>query len=91
MNGRKAKLLRAQVAPVAIQWLSTLMSDEEASKITVDNFESKLPRRSYIYLRSKFRLSAYSTRWFYRKIKKFARKNTTRSITSITFNCIDET
>lgn len=77
MNGKKVKELRKTALDFAVEWLKTMVSPEEAEKITpqaVLKFESNQDR--YVYGNGTRQLSAYSTKYFLRKLKKAYKNNT---------------
>ena len=39
MNGRQAKKLRRKAKELTVEWLQALLSEHEASKINLQNFE----------------------------------------------------
>ena len=39
MNGKKAKQLRKKSKELVIEWLKTMLIDEEKKKLSMDNFE----------------------------------------------------
>jgi hypothetical protein len=43
---------------------------EDKSKINLKNLDQFLPRQTHIFANNKFMLSAYSLKWFYKKVKK---------------------
>ena len=74
MNGRKAKSIRQHAKQMLIDWLKTMVSDEEAKDITLDNFKDYLPKEKHVFANRKLLLSAYSFKWFVKKIKTKVRK-----------------
>jgi|TARA_R100000742_G_C4230322_1_gene52046 hypothetical protein len=74
MNGSKAKSIRRHAKQILIDWLRTMVSDEEAKDITLDNFKDYLPKEKYVFANRKLLLSAYSFKWFVKKIKTKVRK-----------------
>tara|TARA_R100000664_G_scaffold10073_1_gene16718 strand:+ start:7258 stop:7518 length:261 start_codon:yes stop_codon:yes gene_type:complete len=71
MNGKKAKNLRRKSKELLIEWLKTMVPDgEDTNKITIKNLNQFLPEQTHIYANNKLMLSAYSLRWFYKKVKK---------------------
>ncbi len=53
-----------------IEWISTLVPEgEDATKI-IKNLHEFLPEQTHIFANNKFMLSAYSLRWFYKKVKQ---------------------
>ena len=70
MNGKKAKQLRKKSKDLVIEWLKTMLIDEEKKKLSLDNFENYLPEQKYIYTNKKIKVSSYTPRWFLKKLKK---------------------
>ena len=43
---------------------------EDATKITKKNLDEFLPQQTHIFANNRFMMSAYSLRWFYKKVKQ---------------------
>jgi len=83
MNGRKAKQIRNHAKFMLLDWLRTMVSEKEAAKIDESNFEDYLPSQGYVYANRKIILSAYSFKWFIKKIKKILKKERSRDVRTI--------
>ena len=71
MNGRKAKRLRKRATQLLIRWIRSMTPDgEDATKITIKNLHELLPEDTHIFANGKYMVSAYSLRWFYKKVKQ---------------------
>lgn len=71
MNGRKAKRLRRKAEDLLISWIRTMVPEgEDATKINKKNLYEFLPQQTHIFANNRFMLSAYSLRWFYKKVKQ---------------------
>ena len=71
MNGRKAKRLRRRAEELLISWIRTMVPEgEDATKITKKNLDEFLPEQTHIFANNRFMLSAYSLKWFYKKVKQ---------------------
>ena len=71
MNGRKAKRLRRKAEDLLISWIRTMVPEgEDATKINKKNLHEFLPQHTHIFANNRFMLSAYSLRWFYKKVKQ---------------------
>ena len=71
MNGRKAKRLRKRGKELLVEWLYSIIPDEEdKQQISVNNIEEYLSEQTHIYTNRKFLLSAYSLKWIYKKVKR---------------------
>ena len=71
MNGRKSKLYRKTGKQILVDWLRSIIPDEEeGATITVKNIEDYLSDQTHIHLNRKFLLSAYSLKWIYKRVKR---------------------
>lgn len=69
MNGRKAKLARKLANDLALGWMKTLVSEEEAKKINEDNFMDFMPKQTHLMTEGQMRLMPNSYRWFVKQVK----------------------
>ena len=70
MNGKKAKQIRKKSRQLVVDWLQTMLVEEEVKKLSVDNIEKYLPDETHFYANNKLMVSAYTPRWFAQRIKK---------------------
>jgi len=70
MNGKKAKQIRKKSKQLVVDWLKTMLVEEEVKKLSVDNIEKYLPDETHFYANNKLMVSAYTPRWFAQRIKK---------------------
>ena len=71
MNSRKAKALRRKAEDLLISWIRTMVPEgEDVTKINKKNLHEFLPEQTHIFANNRFMLSAYSLRWFYKRIKR---------------------
>jgi len=71
MNGKRAKEVRRKGRQILVEWLRSIIPDEEDSKqINVNNLEEYLSEQTHVYLNRKFMLSAYSLKWIYKRVKR---------------------
>jgi hypothetical protein len=71
MSGKKSKQLRRKAENLLISWIRTMVPEgEDVSKINKKNLHEFLPEQTHIFANNKFMLSAYSLRWFYKRIKR---------------------
>lgn len=71
MNQRKSKQLRRKSESLLIDWIRTMTPEgEDATKITKKNLHEFIPEQTHLFANNKFMLSAYSLRWFNKKVKK---------------------
>ncbi len=74
MNGKKAKQIRKKSRQLVVDWLQTMLVEEEVKKLSVDNIEKYLPDETHFYANNKLMVSAYTPRWFAQRIKKSNKK-----------------
>ena len=71
MSGKKSKLLRRKAEGLLIDWIRTMVPEgEDTKKINKKNLHEFLPEQTHIFANNKFMLSAYSLRWFIKKVKR---------------------
>ena len=74
MNGKKAKQIRKKSRQLVVDWLKTMLVEEEVKKLSVDNIEKYLPDETHFYANNKLMVSAYTPRWFAQRLKKSNKK-----------------
>ena len=71
MNGKKSKLIRRRAEGKLIDWLRTMIPEgEDVSRINKKNLHEFLPEQTHVFGMGRMLLSAYSLRWFTKKIKR---------------------
>ena len=73
MNLKKERQIRKHAQTLMLDWLKTVVPDEEKPKITLDNLQDFIPNQTHIYANGQLRVSAYTLRWFAKRIKKLVR------------------
>ena len=67
----KLKELKKRIRPIQVEWLKSLLPQEEADKITVDNVEGLLPEDNYMKGIKGITLVFMSDRWLLKQLKKY--------------------
>ena len=75
MNGRKAKRIRRHANQLVLEWLKTMLTDEEAKKLNPKNMDKYMPAQTHFFANRSIHLSAYTPCWFQQRIKRIIRKN----------------
>lgn len=70
MNGRKTKAIRKKALYLLVEWLKTLVSPDEATKLKVADAFKLMPPQTHVYSNNRLMLSAFSLKWIVKKIKK---------------------
>lgn len=73
MNSKKCKRISRQTDLLLVEWLKTLVSEEEQEKINTSNVHSFLPDANYFYVGRTLRLSFYTPKWVRQTIKKLSK------------------
>ena len=82
MNSKKEKLVRRNAKQLMLDWLRSVVPDDEKDKVQINNLEEYLPDQTHIYANRHLRVSAYTLRWFIKGIKKVV-KSTGKDITEV--------
>ena len=75
MNGRKAKRIRRHANQLVLEWLKTMLTDEEAKKLNPKNMDKYMPEQTHFIANRSLHLSAYTPRWFQQRIKRIIKQN----------------
>lgn len=70
MNQKKVKQLRKRIKPIQVEWLKSLLPDEQAKTITVDNVEGLLPDQTHVFGKGMLYLSYMSDKWIMKMLKR---------------------
>ena len=49
MNNKKVKQLRKLIKPIQVEWMKSLLSKEEADKVSLETIDELLPDEKYIF------------------------------------------
>ena len=71
MSEKRARELRKKSKLFFIDWIKTIIpDDEDTSKLTLKNINELLPKDTHYFANGRVWLSAYTVRWFNKKLKK---------------------
>tara|TARA_B100001057_G_C22856643_1_gene952915 strand:- start:2646 stop:2906 length:261 start_codon:yes stop_codon:yes gene_type:complete len=71
LNKRKVKELKKKIKPIQVEWLKSLLPQEEADKININNVEGLLPEDNYMKGIKGITLVYMSDRWLLKQLKKY--------------------
>ncbi len=71
MNQRKVRELRRRIKPIQVEWLRSLLPEEQAKTLTVDNVDELLPSETHMHTTDKTILSFMSDKWLMKKLKRY--------------------
>jgi len=81
MNGRKTKQIRRKSLMLLIDWVKTLVPEEDAKKLTIEQAADLVPKDTHIFTNGKLMLTAFSLKWINKKIKKLIKYKNINDIT----------
>jgi hypothetical protein len=69
MNSKNLKKVRRKAKHILVEWLHSLLSKEEASKINVKNILNFMPYQTHYFDGTTIRLQPWSYKWIVTKLK----------------------
>ena len=69
MNSKQLKKLRKLVKPLQVEWLQSILSEEQGKVITVDNVDELLPEQTHVFGNRQMHLSFMSDKWIMKILK----------------------
>lgn len=70
MNNKKVKQLRKLIKPIQVEWMKSLLPEEEANKVSLETIDDLLPDEKYIKSLKGVTLLHMSDKWILKKLKK---------------------
>jgi hypothetical protein len=87
MNRKTMKKINRHVSVISVQWLKSLMpNEEEADKITLDNYKNFLNQSPFYFRDNQIFNSSFTEKWTRRKLKKLFRRNPSKAIDSYNYS-----
>ena len=71
MNAKKVKALRKKVKSLQVEWMKTLLNEEEAAQVSLDNIDQLVPDEDYYVARKTMYLSFMTHKWIMKYLKKY--------------------
>ena len=75
MKKKVLKKIDAKVDSLLIEWLKSILSEDDRDQITKENYKQFLPTTKYILSNRTHYLSFYTYRWARQNIKKLVKKD----------------
>ena len=69
MNLKKEKQIRRKAKQLMVEWLRSVIPDEDKNKVTIENVHTYIPDQTHVYANQQLHISAYTLRWFIKRIK----------------------
>ena len=78
------KRISRQTERLLVEWIKSLLTEEEANKVTLDNVNTLLHAEYHTYTDQGLRLTPNTPKWIRQGLKKMVKENPTLDIESIT-------
>ena len=88
MNQKIMREIGRHTEKLLVQWIQSLVSEEEAEKINTKNVLQFIPEQVHYYANQQVNLSSYSPRWIKKYIKIIKKNNENINISDITLQDI---
>ena len=69
MNSKQLKKLRKLVKPLQVEWLQSILPEDQGKVITVDNVEELMPDQTHAFGNGQMHLSFMSDKWIMKILK----------------------
>ena len=70
MNSKKIKKLRKRVKHIQVEWLKSILPEEQSVPITVDNVNDLFPDQTHTFGGGQVYLSYMSDKWILKQLKR---------------------
>jgi len=74
MNSKQEKKIRKHAKHLMVEWLKSVVPEEEQEKVTIVNVHNYIPEQTHVYGNRSLHVSAYTLRWFIKGIKKLIKQ-----------------
>ena len=88
MKKRILKRISRHTETLLVAWVKSLLTEEEAAKVSLSNVGSLLPTEYHIYTDSGLRLTPNSPKWIRQGLKKMVKENPDLDIEAVTLENI---
>jgi len=82
MNRRLSKKINQKSIDIFLEWLSSVVSEEQAAQFVRKNYKEYIPDNAYYYVRGSHRNSLFTPRWIKRNLKRKLRQNPSKMLDS---------
>ena len=86
MNQKQIKKLRKLVKPIQVEWLRTLLPEDQAMTITVDNVEGLLPEQTHASGQGQLHMSYMTDKWIMKYLKQYPNITTYKELMEVSDN-----
>ncbi len=69
MSSKQIKKLRKLIKPLQVEWLKSLLSEDQGKEITVSNVTELMPDETHVFGNGQLHLSFMSDKWIMKILK----------------------
>ena len=84
MNSKQLKQLRKRIKPIQVEWMRTLLPEDQADTITIDNVDGLLPEETHAFGKGQLYLSYMTDKWIIKHLKKYPHIKTFAELQEVT-------
>lgn len=88
MNARTSRRIHRKTRELLVEWVRSLLPEEEAEKVSLNNIHALLPTEKYFFANNKIYLNAYSFKWIQKGIKRVMAQQPEIEIENVTMEKI---
>ena len=70
MNTKEMSKIRNKAKAILVEWLKTLLNEEEQKKVNIKNILTLLPNQTHYFSGDTFKLQPWSYKWVVKKLKR---------------------
>ena len=82
MNRRLSKKINQKSIDIFLEWLSSVVSEEQAAQFVRKNYKEYIPDNAYYYVQGSHRNSLFTPRWIKRNLKRKLKQNPSKTLDS---------
>jgi len=71
VSSKQIKKLRKLIKPLQVEWLKSLLPEDQGKEITVSNVDGLLPDQTHVFGGGKMHLSFMTDKWIMKMLKKY--------------------
>jgi len=83
MNSKQLKKLRKLVKPLQVEWLQSILPEDQGKTITIDNVEELMPDQTHVFGNRQMHLSFMSDKWIMKILKNNPHITTYKELSAI--------
>ena len=83
MSSKQIKKLRKLIKPLQVEWLQSILPEEQGKEITINNVEELMPDQTHVFGNRQMHLSFMSDKWIMKILKAYPNITTYKELAEI--------